>query len=296
MIFARVISGLGNQLFQYAVGRQVSLLNKTELLLDISFYKDQNLRSYKLANYAIQAGIAPEEEVTKFLAPYKALTLQAKLYRRYDKLLPKYKRRRFTEATWWEYEPDLYKVGNNTYVDGYWQHYKYFEHLDKQVLDELTLQVDYPTDAKQLLAEVIANQSSVALHIRRGDYISDSNANKLMGVLPLAYYEKAVTFIKSQVQSPKFYIFSDDLNWAAQHLGSTNDFHLVDIADGTQEHIELDLMSKCRHNIIANSSFSWWGAFMNRNTDKVVVAPSQWVVPNDVNARINLQFPSWVKI
>lgn len=296
MIYSRLISGLGNQLFQYAIGRQVSLLNNTELLIDASFYKGQSLRSYKLANYNIKAAIASDEEVVKFLSPYKLLTLRAKLYRRYDKLIPKRKRRYFAEAAWWEYEPDLYKVGNNTYLDGYWQHYKYFEQLDARVLDELTLRVPYPAEATQLLNEIVANPNAISLHIRRGDYISDSNANKLMGVLPLEYYEKAIRFVKEKVLAPVFYVFSDDLEWAAKHLGKGIDIRLVDIANGEQEYIELDLMSKCRHNIIANSSFSWWGAFLNRNVDKIVVAPRQWVVPNDVNAKINLQFPSWVKL
>jgi hypothetical protein len=296
MVFSKIISGLGNQLFQYAIGRQISLNNNTDLRLDTSFYVHQNLRSYKLNKFNIKADIAAEKEVAEFLSPYKSLALQAKIYRRLNKFIPKYKRRYFNEAAWWEYEPDLFRVGNNTYLDGYWQHYKYFENLDKRIIEELTLKDKYPILAEQLLADVIENEYSVSLHIRRGDYISDINANKLMGVLPISYYLQAMKMFKEKIKSPTFYVFSDDLTWASKSLREVGVIHLVDIANGEQEHLELDLMSKCRHNIIANSSFSWWGAFLNRNPKKIVVAPHKWVIPNDINAKIKLQFPSWVTI
>lgn len=117
-----------------------------------------------------------------------------------------------------------------------------------------------------------------------------------MGVLPLGYYTQAINLLKEKIISPTFYVFSDDLTWANEYLRGDYTMHLVDIANGEQEQVELDLMSKCHHNIIANSSFSWWGAFLNRNPDKIVIAPQRWVVPDDINAKINIQFPSWLKL
>lgn len=296
MIVAKLISGLGNQLFQYAIGRQIALKNATNLSLDTSFFAGQSLRSYKLDAYNIQAEVVTSNQLHSLLHLYQDHTLKAKLYRRWVRLLPKHKRHYFVESGWWEYEPDLLKVINNTYINGYWQHYRYFEHLDERIFQELTLKNAYPFEAQVLLARIQADASSVSVHIRRGDYLSDTNANNLMGVLPLAYYHSAMTYISSRITSPTYYVFSDDLKWASQNLTITSPVVLVDIAGGRYEQVELDLMSKCRHNIIANSSFSWWGAFLNRTKDSIVIAPAQWVLPPDINARIQLQLPSWVQI
>jgi hypothetical protein len=296
MIVIKLVSGLGNQLFQYAVGRRLSLMHNAELKIDTSFFINQKLRSYKLSHYNIVADTISSDEVATFLACYTSPSLAAKIYRRVEALLPKRYKRHFREDEWWVREPDVFRIRPSVYLEGYWQHHSYFEGLPPQITEELTLREPYPFEARALLKSVEEDNSSVALHIRRGDYITDVNAQELMGVLPLSYYMKAITYIKSKVQNPTFYIFSDDLRWAAEHLLPEAPMVLVDIAGGKLDYVELDLMSKCRHAVIANSSFSWWGAYLNRNPDKVVVAPAQWVVPVAINQRIKLQFPTWTTI
>lgn len=294
MITSKLISGLGNQLFQYAIGRQLSLDRNTELKLDISFFGGQNLRSYKLDNFNIRAGIATPDEVATYFDIYTSKSLYAKAYRRIEDARQKYKRRFFKEEQWWVYEPELFKVSSNVYIDGYWQHYKYFTKLNPQILNEITLKNSLSTEAKEMLNKV-TNRSSVAVHVRRGDYITDPSAYNFMGVLPVNYYIEAIKFIRAKVINPRFYFFSDDLGWVKENLLTDDDMELVNMKDG-RDYIDLDIMSKCTHNIIANSSFSWWGAYLNRNPDKIVIAPAQWVVPADVNKRIELVFPSWIKI
>ncbi len=296
MIIVKLISGLGNQLFQYAIGRQLSITNKVPLKLDTSFFKDQNLRSYKLDHYNINAEIASEEEVAKFLNIYKKKNLAARIYRGIERRMPKQRSRYFKENEWWVYEPELLKVSGTAYIEGYWQHYKYFENINPEITRELTLKDWYDLQLQKMVAEISNNSSSVSLHIRRGDYISDPKAGSFMGVLPLEYYNKAIRYISQHLKDPSYYIFSDELDWVKDNLKSDAPMQFVDVEGGNKDYIELDMMSRCSHNVIANSSFSWWGAFLNRNPDKIVIAPDKWVIPPDINTRIQLQFPSWVKL
>ncbi len=137
---------------------------------------------------------------------------------------------------------------------------------------------------------------SVSIHLRRGDYVSDPWAFHTMGPLPVKYYYKAIDYMSKKLSDPCFYIFSDDLDWVKDNIKIEAPVSFVEIANGTKDYLELDIMSKCSHNIIANSSFSWWGAFLNQNPDKIVIAPAQWVIADEINKRIELQLPSWIKM
>lgn len=295
MIIVKLISGLGNQLFQYCIGRQLSLARGTELKLDISFFKGQSLRSFKLHHYHIKAEIATEKEVSRFTNIYADTHLYAKVFRKGEKLVPKRNRRLFKEHEWWVYEPELLKASGNVYLDGYWQHYKYFENMNPSILDELTVNEPYTADENDLLSAMQEN-NSVSLHIRRGDYMTDRDAYNFMGVMPVEYYNAAIKRIRDSVQHPAFFIFSDDLQWAKDNIKIDAPVIHVNPDDGKKDYRELDLMSKCKHNIIANSSFSWWGAFLNRYPGKIVIAPRKWIIPEERNKKIQLQFPGWVKM
>jgi hypothetical protein len=295
MIIVKLISGLGNQLFQYAIGRQLSIKRNVPLKLDISFFETQNLRSYKLNHYNIKAAVATKADIDKMIGFFEGRSLKDKIFRRIHSSLPKHKKRYYKERENWVYEPNLMNVSSNIYLDGYWQHYKYFEQFNLSILEEFTLK-NNERAAYKIIAEIEQNESSVSLHIRRGDYISDSNANNLMGVLPISYYQRAIDYINKVVKNPCYYVFSDDIDWVKKNLNTKSCFQFVDIEDGKKDYLELDAMNKCRHNIIANSSFSWWGAFLNKNPDKIVIAPDKWVKPAEINMKINLQFPSWIKL
>lgn len=301
MIITKLISGLGNQLFQYAIGRQLSLLKGVTLKLDLSFFDNQNLRSYKLNHFKINATIATEVDVEPFrkeINVYQRLHEQtsfyAKVYRNFEPIFcPKHTKNYFKEAVWWILEPQVFKTPANVYVEGYWQHYKYFENMQTSIFEELTLKNEIGAKMEPLLSVIKNNKSSVAVHIRRGDYVSDSGANYLMGVLPVTYYHQAINYIKQKVSSPTFYFFSDDLDWVKKNILTDAPAYYV---DGNADYVDLDLMRHCSHQIIANSTFSWWGAFLNRNTDKIVIAPNIWSAREHVNKNIHLQFPSWIKL
>lgn len=296
MIYVKLISGLGNQLCQYAIGRHLSLINNVPLKLDLSFFESQSLRSYKLDKYNINAQIADKAELVKLLNIYEGKNLYAKVFRKLQNKLPKYKRRYFKESEWWSYEQDLFKAEPKVYLDGYWQHYKYYQNINPLIFKELTVNEIYSDSINKLIHEIEDNPLSVSLHIRRGDYITDSDANNLMGVLPMEYYIKAIDYMKNRLTNFSVYVFSDDLNWAESNLKGDFPIKFMDIENGQKDYIELDLMTRCKHNIIANSSFSWWGGFLNKNPDKIVIAPKQWVKPIEINNRIQLQLPGWVKL
>ncbi|WP_157567265.1 alpha-1,2-fucosyltransferase [Mucilaginibacter arboris] len=301
MIVTKLISGLGNQLFQYAIGRQLSLAKEVPLKLDLSFFKSQDLRSYKLNHYHINAEIATTADIVPFrkeINRYQKLHQQtsffAKVYRNVEPVLfPKHTKNYFKEHIWWILEPDVFKTPANVYVEGYWQHYKYFENVQPQIFEELTLKEPLDTKAAAWLSAIKTDKSSVAVHIRRGDYVTDSNANYLMGVLPMEYYQKAIHYLKQKVSKPSFYFFSDDLEWVKENIKTDAATYYV---DGNTDYVDLDLMRQCSNNIIANSTFSWWGAFLNRNPNKIVIAPEKWSAREDVNKSIQLQFPSWIKL
>jgi hypothetical protein len=295
MIVVKLISGLGNQLFQYAVGRQLALRHNVPLKFDVSFFKNQKLRSFKLDNYNINAQIASVEEISKLLYWENTSGFVSKMYKKAERIIPRNKRPYFKELEWWRYDPELFNVSSRVYLDGYWQHYKYFEDVQPGIFDELTLK-KHDGGEEVLLENIMNNSSSVSIHIRRGDYLTDPDAYNLMGVMPLSFYLKAIDFMNSKLGNPSYFVFSDDILWAKENLKIKSPVTFVDLGENSKDFVELNMMSKCHHNIIANSSFSWWGAFLNQNPGKIVIAPSNWVARPEINAGIHLQFPSWIKM
>ncbi len=290
MIIVKLISGLGNQLFQYMFGRQAAMVNNMPLKVDTSFYETQGLRDYKLGHYKMAAQIASKEDIERVLRIYDPINKVQRYFSGYNKYY-------YKEKKAWGYDPlvaDAAKGG--IYLDGYWQNYKYYTNINNGFLNEVTLINEAELSQYNVYSTIKQDKQSVSIHIRRGDYITDKDANKMMGVLSLDYYNRAVAYIRNHLSDPRFYVFSDDLNWAADNLKLDGLVELVDIANGEKDYIELDLMSKCRNNIIANSTFSWWGAFINKNPAKIVIGPKKWVPAPEINAEIDLLFPEWIKI
>nr|BFD25167.1 MAG: hypothetical protein JST_4580 [Candidatus Parcubacteria bacterium] len=138
----------------------------------------------------------------------------------------------------------------------------------------------------------ITESESIFVHIRRGDYVSNSAANKFLGLCPLDYYERAVKFMRGKVKNPRFFIFSDDISWVQDYLKIED---AVYVSDGNlQDFEELALMSQCRHGVVANSSFSWWGAWLISNPTKIIIAPKQWFA-NDKADDSDLIPPNWLR-
>lgn len=291
MIRTKIVSGLGNQLFQYALGRKISLKKNTTLSLDISFFNTQNLRSFHLSNYNISGKIENDSNCSELNN-----SILARFQNKILNKLPKYLRSVYYQDEFWNFEKEVFKIKNGTLICGYWQNYKYFEDLDETISEELTLKDVSDKQYNDELTKIQSFICSVSIHVRRGDYVSDPNARQLLGTLPSNYYKDAIAYIENVISSPTYFIFSDDLIWARKEFDGLARVYYVDIHEGQAPHLELDLMSKCTHNIIANSSFSWWGAFLNRNPEKIVIIPKRWLNNQELNSKIELKFKDWVSL
>ena len=281
MIITKIKGGLGNQLFQYAVGRAVALHHKVPLKLDTTIFETYKLHNgYRLDQFAIQAEIAADNEIINlkgrnnvlFSALRKAGLVKRKSY--------------FKEKRSSYFDASVFK-NNSVYLDGYWQNELYFSNIRELLLQELSPN-NSMNDLGFAYLDSIKKSNSVSLHVRRGDYVNLKNIN----VLDVDYYMKAAEYIRKNVEKPTFYIFSDDLEWCKSSLTFLGDCIYVERTQTEMD--DLKLMSFCQHNIIANSSFSWWGAWLNQNPNKTVIAPKDWLL-NDPGSS-NVILSDWVKL
>ncbi len=283
MTIIKLKGGLGNQLFQYAFGRLTASHRGEELKIDkdILGAKSDTYRAYGLDNFNIKATLATPEEVKRFKYPYGVFSKAWRLFS--AKIL-----RNFHIG----YEPEMLET-KAPYLDGFFQSYKYLEPIRTELLQEISLKEDLSGKYGYLVLEMALN-ASVAVHIRRGDYVSDAKTKSVHFICDLDYYQKTMALIKERIADPVFYVFSDDITWAKENL--KGDYKIVFVSGpGMADFEELMLMSKCEHNIIANSSFSFWGAWLNQNKKKIVIAPGKW--NNELNDEYKDLLPGdWVRI
>jgi hypothetical protein len=268
MIITKLHGGLGNQMFQYATGRRLAEKYHTDLRLDISEYSSQNQRQYQLDKFYIKANIATENDIRQFKNVKNYL---------FDKIRP-LKKQRVVNYSSYGYDKRITKLGANIYLNGYWQSEKYFSDISDIIKQEFTLQIPLEKKYPDLIKSVSLN-NSISLHIRRGDYLN-KKLSQIYNILPKDYYQKALDIITPKIATPVLYIFSDDIFWVQKNLTFHYPVHYIEQNTKLADYEELILMSKCRHNIIANSSFSWWSAWLNANPEKIVIAPKDWFVSN----------------
>ena len=276
MIIVSLFGGLGNQMFQYACGKAIATKLGVELKLDISLVndrtprKDFTYRDYELAVFNIEDEIATEAEVRKFIPNlWNSSEIQRQFYKIKRILTQKVL---YTEKLKFRYNSEIDTVRDNSYIYGYFQTERYFEHIRAELLERFRLknQVDEKNAA---LIKKMQTENSVSVHVRRGDY-----TNSPFSLLSVEdYYQKAIDFILEKVEVPVFYIFTNDPEWVEDNFKVLQiNKSIVTINFGNQSYMDMILMSNCRHNICANSSFSWWGAWLNTNPNKIVVTPKSW--------------------
>lgn len=299
MIITRLIGGLGNQLFQYAVGRAVATRTNTSLLLDASGFANYELRRYELEGFNIRTELASDAQLARvgvtagetasllerikrrlFLNSAPKLSLQAPILR---------------EASF-TYDARVEQVQAPLYLDGYWQSERYFSAIRAQLLQEITLKSDWGAGNQDMFGQIqTAGPSAVSLHVRRGDYVTNAHTASYHGVCSLDYYRAAVAYIAERVVAPHFFIFSDDHDWVRENLQTGFPSTFVSVNSADNGIYDMMLMKSCRHHIIANSSFSWWGAWLNPSTEKLVVAPQQWFKEADKDTS-DLIPSGWVRM
>lgn len=288
MIVVKINGGLGNQLFQYAAGRALAERHGVDLVLDLGWFDNRPRGNtpwkYELHRYPIQARLTTPIE--QFLCSF--------YHGRLIRLIPFLPRkwRHFREKNF-QYEPNYARLSDQVYLDGYWQSNRYFEGIGNIIRMELQ-PTTLPGKTNLDLIDLMSHSSSVAVHIRRGDYLSNPTAVNYHGVCSLDYYRAAINFMVNKLQTPTFFIFSDDLTWAKENLNIQYPVHYVDNNSGENAFQDLRLISTCKNQIIANSSFSWWGAWLNPNPNKIVIAPQKWFL---VNKDTSTLYPDgWIKL
>jgi hypothetical protein len=195
------------------------------------------------------------------------------MFRLYQNRLPFYRQRVFWERSY-QYDPNIEKVSGQVYLKGYWQSEKYFVNIGDLLREELSIIVDQDRQSQQV-AEFINTKQSVSIHIRRGDYVTNPDINQIHGICDLDYYHRSVNIISERVANPYFFVFSDDPIWAAENLCLDYPTTFVTHNDVSRDFEDLRLMSMCTHHITANSSFSWWGAWLSNKSGTVIV-PKEW--------------------
>lgn len=292
VVVSRLLGGLGNQMFQYAVGRAVAERHGVPLLLDISGFKDYDLRCYELDAFSISAGIASEAQLAAFTRLPQQQGFWAGLRRR---LVGALSQSVLREASY-TYDARIETTRPPVLLDGYWQSEKYFAHLAPVLRRELTLKGGLDTANREMLGQIAgAGTRAVSLHVRRGDYVSNPHTAQYHGACTLDYYRSAVEWMSRQIASPHFFVFSDDPAWVQANLDIPHATTLVQVNDADHGIFDLTLMKSCGHHIIANSSFSWWSAWLNPSPDKIVIAPQQWFRESANDTR-DLLPSAWIRL
>lgn len=255
--------GLGNQMYQYAYGRKLMIKDKKDVIFDISFFRG--------AKDAIDIN-------RPFLLDKFNITNSVKFQNIKENFIKRTIKKIVSKITG-EY--------------GFYQSEKYFKDIEDTVRKEFTLKEAMSQEAQKISSEIFNSKNSISVHIRRGDYITNKNTNNHHGTCGLDYYENAIKYIKEKTEFPIFFVFSDDIAWVKENLNLENAIYVSD--PNIPDYEELILMSECKHHIIANSSFSWWGAWLNPDKNKIVIAPKQWLTKKTSN-ELDILPKSWVQI
>jgi hypothetical protein len=288
MVITKLFGGIGNQMFQYAFGRTLALKNNCALKLNLSFFENSDSRAFSLPHFSTVLDSATPSEIEQIIqkrsSKLNELTrkvLKSRPYVIYEKTL--------------EFDPQNLETQKDVYVDGYWQSEKYFIRSSNQIREDFKIRTA-PSAENAAMLRQIKSTTAISLHVRRGDFL-DNDLNKIHGTCSIDYYQRAEDLLFKQVTNPIFFIFSDDINWVRENIKLQHDPVVVDINDEKTAYEDLRLMSACRHHVVANSSFSWWGAWLNPHPGKIVIAPKKWFNDPELNRQSQTIVPeSWIRL
>ena len=277
MINIQLKGGFGNQLYQYVFGRVQSIRLQNDLSFDTFSYELDKLRNLELSAVISKLDIRRVEN-----------DLLTRISRKIG-ISPKWQ---YVYELEFGFNKDILNMipaSRNIYFQGYWQSYKYFEDSWGIIEKDFSFP-DVPSNLVPCLQK-IKGVNSVAIHIRRGDYITNSSANSLHGVLSLDYFKDAIELISKEETEIEFFVFSDDIDWCRANLKCNSEINYLPKEDSSTL-TDFVLMMNCSHQIISNSTFSWWAAWMNKNENKKVIAPQKWFANKKID--LSLIYPkSW---
>lgn len=300
IVVSNIKGGFGNQLFQYSTCLAVALKNKSKIKLDLSFYDNNKYKNvFKLNLLNIDFEIAQQDEILDLKNSEERIKFFYKLLNKIGLRNKFNKTTHITDSFGFKPSRKILNAKSPVYIEGWCVKEIYFREIREILKKIFTLKNPISEHAQEFLQEILKT-NSVSLHIRRGDYIN----NEFFKVLSLNYYNECINEIIKLVENPVFFIFSDDLEWCRLNLNIKKPFNFVDLKSKTSYSGLLDmedffLMKNCKHNIIANSSYSWWAAYLNANVSAIIVSPKVWY--NDKLYQSSLDkysfIPtSWIKI
>ena len=276
-VVVRQISGLGNQLFQYAAGRYYAERHRAAMRLITN--PERTAASYGYPRPFLLSQL-------RITAPVSELSFTDRLILSERPLLkvarPLLRTQVFTESVAQRYrflpELPLRPRLRALYLVGYWQTYRMVRQIEEQLRAELAFKLPAQAETLRTLQQIRRTHYPVSLHVRRGDYTLAAEGHI---ALPMSYYSQAIAHFTAKLPHPTFFVFSDDIAFVKQTLPRAIDAVFVEHNDSMSSHDDLRLMAACRHHIIANSTFSWWGAWLNPSPEKTVVAPKHWLLRED---------------
>lgn len=283
MIIVELNGGLGNQMFQYALYLQLKKNGRNVKIDKSSRYEPDAYRHFGLEAFDIEKNYAALNEISQYTDESSEFS-----HRLRRKLLGK-KEKIFNEADE-KFLGEIFEQREGI-VTGFWQSEQYFKGVKEQIWMLYNKERVLDSTNYEILKD-IKNTNSVSVHIRRGDYTWNDIFAVFGGICTAEYYEKAISYFRSKYKDSKFYIFTNEPEWARQNYGE-DDCLTVGCNGEEKGYLDLYLMSFCKHHIIANSSFSWWGAWLGRNKDKEVVAPNKW---NNKKNDTKIFCEGWIRI
>lgn len=289
MIILKLQGGLGNQMFQYAAAKRIA--GNKPIYFDMEFLNAQTIATSSFTPRGLELSVFPNVKINevKNKVALRIIKSNKALYALLKKMpfnnllmIRQSEKNEFIEL------PNL--TSSTIYLDGYFQDEAYFKAIKQQLFEDFQFPAS-TTEGESIKNAIISANNTVSIHIRRGDYLKPQ-INAYHGLLPLSYYQKAKKQIEAKITSPHYYIFSDDPEWCRKNINffGGNSTIVSKTIDNAWE--DMFLMSLCKHNIIANSSYSWWGAWLNKNPDKVVIAPHNWFT----SVTTNIVPKHWIKI
>lgn len=294
MIVTKLQGGHSNQLFQYATGRSLAMRLGVDLFMDRQWFgaiaEGDTRRVYELDGYTFEQKFIGPESFTLAEAADRLSQLRRVLRRTPRKPLLEHHRQQgngFDEA--------VLRLPDDSYLEGWWQDERYFTEIRQTLLEEIELKDPMTAIDAERLRQIRAGVS-VSVHVRRGDYVSNAATRAFHGVLGGSYYEAALECIVQLTgeRALELFVFSNDIAWCKQELELGYPTTFIDSGNSGAE--DMRLMKHCRHHVVANSSFSWWGAWLSDHPGKVVVAPKNWFNDATANAETEIVPAGWVRI
>lgn len=293
MDIVQIFNGLGNQMSQYAFYLAKKKCDSTTKCL---YYADKHINQHNGFELERVFGIKDIEKCNsvygKILTPrLYSNSRKGKKRQIIDGVLNFFDIVLLYENMCYDYEPRMLENSGHriAYFNGGWHSYKYFISIREQLLDVYSFDRNALNEKTKTLVEKLSAENSVSIHVRRGDFCK---CEAFCGVCTPEYYEKAIEYIRKHVDNPQFYVLSDDFEWVRENMNE-DCFHIIDWNSGADSWQDMFLMSQCKHNINANSTFSWWGAWLNKNENKIVVVPERFF---NLGEAKDVYPESWIKI